>query len=339
MSFVPRIGITMGDPAGIGPEIILKAYELRLPIHAPIVFGDPTILTKALRPHQSKKIKILSSLNEPLLTSREGINLLPVTGLSPKDVQPGRVNAITGKAAGQYIETAIHTALGGEIDAVVTCPIHKKAFHEGGYSYPGHTEMFAALTKTARFGMMMVSTPLKVALTTIHLPLKEVPKSLNHSRVREIIELTLRAMQSRFGISDPKICVLGLNPHAGEEGDMGEEEIQIIRPVVEEFRKAGNRIEGPLPADTAFTKKNLKRYDVFIAMYHDQGLIPFKMLAFERGVNVTLGLPFPRVSVDHGTGLDIAGKGIADPASLRSAIRWAIRFVRLKVKNRIASTF
>jgi len=249
------------------------------------------------------------------------------------------VNAITGRAAGQYIETAIHTALGGEIDAVVTCPIHKKAFHEGGYSYPGHTEMFAALTGTERYGMMMVSVPLKVSLVTIHLPLKDVPGDLTRSRLREIINLSLEAMRQWFGIPDPRICVLGLNPHAGEEGDMGEEEIQIIRPVVEEFCKAGNRIEGPLPADTAFIETNLKRFDSFVAMYHDQGLIPFKMLAFERGVNVTLGLPFPRVSVDHGTGLDIAGKGIADPASLRSAIRWAIRFVRLKVKSRIASTF
>jgi len=328
LNSVPKIGITMGDPAGIGPEIIRKAYARRLPLHVPVVFGDFVILSNTMKSLPPLKIKTIQSPTEPLLTSKEGINLFPVTDLSPRDIQSGQVNAITGRAAGRYIETAIHAALGGEIDAVVTCPIHKKAFHEGGYPYPGHTEMFAALTDTKRYGMMMVSTPFKVALATIHLPLRDVPKAITQTGLKEIIELTFGAMRRWFGIPDPRICVLGLNPHAGEGGDMGDEETEIIKPVIQKLREKSYRITGPMPADTAFIKRKLKQFDAFVAMYHDQGLIPFKMLAFERGVNVTLGLPFPRVSVDHGTGLDIAGKGIADPTSLRSAIQWAIRFVR-----------
>ncbi len=325
-----KIGITMGDPAGIGSEIILKAYARRLPLHFPIVFGDFNVLSNTLTLPTVKEIRVLRALTDPLLTSRDGINLFPVTGLSRDVIRPGKVNAATGQAAGLYIETAIQAALNGEVDAVVTCPIHKKAFHEGGYPYPGHTEMFAALTGTKRFGMMMASTPLKVSLATIHLPLKDVPARLTKSVLRDMIALTLDTMRGWFGIPEPSICVLGLNPHAGEAGDIGVEERQIIQPVVEEFRNTGQRVDGPLPADTAFTRPNLKRFDAYVAMYHDQGLIPFKLLAFESGVNVTMGLPFPRVSVDHGTALDIAGKGVADPGSLRSAIRWAVRFARVK---------
>ena len=330
---IPKIAITMGDPAGIGPEIIQKAYARRLPSHYPIIFGDFNILCETAAHPFGKEIRILRSLADPPISSRDGLNLIAITNFSRGEVHPGKVNAATGRAAGRYIEAAIRAAERGDVDAVVTCPIHKRAFHEGGYRYPGHTEMFADLTGTRRFGMMMVSTPLKVSLATIHLPLKEVPAHLTRPAIRDILDLTLTTSRRWFGIPSPRVCVLGLNPHAGEEGHMGLEERQVIQPVIEEFLEKGDMVDGPLPADTAFTRRNLKRYDAYVAMYHDQGLIPFKLLAFERGVNVTLGLPFPRVSVDHGTGLDIAGKGIADPGSLRSAIRWAVKFTRLKVKG------
>ncbi len=325
----PKIGITLGDPAGIGPEIVLKAYTHRLPRHVPIIFGDPNILeaiARSLRPRP--RVRVISSIGEATLTNAEGIHVFPVTNLPPGAFRPGKVTAETGQAAGKFIEAAIQAALGGEIQAVVTCPIHKQAFHKAGYPYPGHTEMFAALTGTKRFGMMMVSRTLVVSLATLHLPLREVPERLSQSRIETILDLTRTTLTRWFGIHRPKICVLGLNPHAGEGGDMGREEKFVIDPAIASRRKRGFRITGPLPADTAFIKKNLKRFDAFVAMYHDQGLIPFKLLAFRSGVNLTMGLPFPRVSVDHGTGLDIAGKNTADPASLRSAIRWAVSFVR-----------
>jgi len=319
----------MGDPAGIGPEIILKAYEQRLPQHVPVVFGDLKVLEGASRTlSASPRIQVVSSLNETCLTGNEGINLFPVTKLPRDSVYPGKVNPTSGNAAGRYIEAAIEAAKRGDIAAVVTCPIHKHAFHKGGYPYPGHTEMFADKTGTRHFGMMMASALLKVSLVTIHLPLKDIPPALTRPRIRECITLTLKTLEGWFGIPRPDLCILGLNPHAGENGDMGSEETEIIAPVVRDFQNQGVHVTGPIPADTAFVRKNLKKYDAFVAMYHDQGLIPFKLLAFENGINVTMGLPFPRVSVDHGTGLDIAGKGIANPGSLRSAIRWAVRFAK-----------
>ncbi len=330
MQTPPKIGITLGDPAGIGPEIILKAYQKRLPRHISIVYGDVLLMDVANALSFPKKIHTIRDVTASPIESRDGINLLPVTALRPSSFIVGHPNATTGRAAGRYIEKAIHAALHHEIDAVVTCPIQKHAFHKGGYSYPGHTEMFATLTDAQRYTMMMLSHPLKVSLVTLHLPLQNVATALTAARIQEVIELTLTALKRWFGISTPRIGVLGLNPHAGEEGDLGWEEDRLIRPVIQSFQKRGDTVEGPLPPDTAFLKEKLKRYDAYIAMYHDQGLIPFKLMAFHTGVNCTLGLPFPRLSVDHGTGLDIAGKGIADPSSLRSAIRWAVAFSKGK---------
>jgi len=335
MKKLPIIALTLGDPAGIGPEIILKAYRRSLPRHIAVVFGDLGILRKAaLVVPSPPEIRVVDDLADPFLTSREGLNLMRVTELPPESVQPGRVHALTGKAAGRYIDAAIQAALKREVDAVVTCPIHKRAFHLGGYQYPGHTEMFAERTKSHLYAMMMVSSPLKVALTTIHLPLREIFHHLTSTRIREIIGLTHRTLQTWFGIPSPRIAVLALNPHGGEEGDLGQEEKNLITPVIQELKARGLDLSGPLPPDTAFLPHHRKQFDAFVAMYHDQGLIPFKLLAFETGVNLTLGLPFPRVSVDHGTGLDIAGKGIASSSSLRSAIRWALRFSRQRLAPR-----
>ncbi len=190
-----KIALTMGDPAGIGPEIILKAYRQRLPLHIPVVFGDGPLLHRLADSFPSPPIRVVSSLDGPLFISREGLNLFSVTELPQEEICPGRLSAATGKAAGQYIEAAIQAALRGEVGAVVTCPIHKKAFHAGGYPYPGHTEMFAALTGTRRYGMMMASRALTVALATIHLPLREVPTHLTEDRLSEILGLTLETMR------------------------------------------------------------------------------------------------------------------------------------------------
>jgi len=326
-----RIGITMGDPAGIGPEIIIKAYTHNLPRHIPVIFGDMTLLKKtALNLSASICLEKASTPDAAIMKNNKGINIVSISSFSPGDITPGRVSMITGKAAGRYIESAITAAQHGNIDAVVTCPIHKKAFHEGGYLYPGHTEMFADKTGTESFGMMMASDNLKIALATIHEPLKNVSGSITIETLSRVFSLTLQTLRNWFGISSPVIGVLGLNPHAGEAGDIGKEEQKIIFPVIKTFQTRGEFIEGPLPADTAFIEKYRERYDAFIAMYHDQGLIPFKLLSFENGVNITMGLPFPRVSVDHGTGLDIAGKGVARPESLRKAIRWAIKMISSK---------
>jgi len=316
----------MGDPAGIGPEIIIKAYEHPLPRHIPVVFGDAAFLKQtALRLSASVDLEGVATPDASILKNDQGINIVPVTTFSPGDVTPGQETPVTGKAAGRYIEAAIAAARNGAIDAVVTCPIHKRAFHAGGYLYPGHTEMFADKTGTETFGMMMASDTLRVALATIHEPLKNVPREITPEGLSRVFSLTLQTLRRWFKIPFPRIGVLGLNPHAGEEGDIGKEEQEVILPVIKTFQARGEFIEGPISSDTAFIEKNRARYDAFIAMYHDQGLIPFKLLAFENGVNITMGLPFPRVSVDHGTGLDIAGKGIARPESLREAIRRAIK--------------
>jgi 4-hydroxythreonine-4-phosphate dehydrogenase len=307
---LPRVAVTMGDPAGIGPEIALKAVardDVRA-VCAPVIIGDPAVLKR-----------VADRLNLHIPEVRE------LTRLGDDAVRPGTVSAETGRASYRYVEAAIDAALAGEVAAIVTGPIHKEAWHAAGVPYPGHTEILAARTRTDRYCMMLTSEEITCSLVTVHVGYAEVPELLSVERIGEVIELTAAAMRRLRG-REPRLVVCGLNPHAGEHGLFGRREEEIlIAPAVEAARRAGLTIDGPLPPDTAFLPARRRQTDAYVCMYHDQGLIPLKTLAFDRGVNVTLGLPIVRTSVDHGTALDIAWQGKADESSLVEAIRLAAR--------------
>ena len=250
------------------------------------------------------------------------------TGPKRDGIPPlGRVSAAGGRAAIEAITGAICLALGRRVDAIVTAPISKEAIRAAGSPFPGHTEMLATFTGAKRHAMMLVGGPLRVSLATIHVPLAQVPSLITTRGVREVIELTWDAVRS-FGLRRPKIAVCGLNPHAGEGGMMGDEERRIIAPVVRALAKKGIPVSGPYPADTIFFRAARGEFAAVVAMYHDQGLGPLKTLAFDTGVNLTLGLPIIRTSVDHGTAFDIAGKGIASPESLLAAVELAATMAR-----------
>jgi 4-hydroxythreonine-4-phosphate dehydrogenase len=238
---------------------------------------------------------------------------------------PGKVSAACGEAAFRYIESAINSAVAGHVDAVVTAPINKESLRLSGVQYPGHTEIFTALTGSKRTCMMLSSEALTVSMVTTHIGYAEVPQRIGSERILDVIELTAAALQSMIGRA-PRLAICGLNPHAGEHGLFGQqEEERLVEPAILRAREKGINIEGPLPPDTAFTTASRKRFDGVVCLYHDQGHIPFKMLAFEDGVNITLGLPIVRTSVDHGTAFDIAWKGVASPTSLFKAIEAGVR--------------
>jgi 4-hydroxythreonine-4-phosphate dehydrogenase len=282
----PRVAITVGDPAGIGPEIARKAAD------------DPRVLAAC----------------EPVLYG-------PPAGAA---FEIGAVTAAAGRAAFEAIEAAVRDAQAGVVQAIATAPVNKLAFSYAGLPWKGHTDLLAHLTGSPRVAMMFWSEPLKVVLATIHVPLADVPRLVTGETLAEIFELTARALP-RFGIASPRLALAGLNPHAGEDGLLGTEETRVLRPAVEAARGRGLDVAGPFPGDTVFVRASRGEFDAVIACYHDQGLIPVKLLAFGQAVNVTLGLPIIRTSVDHGTAFDIAGKGIADPSSLITATLLAAR--------------
>lgn len=278
----------MGDPKGIGPEVIRKALASPLVrrLCRPIVFGDPAFL-------EWKKSKSLSAEE-------------------------------CGRLSGFYIEQAAHAALHHQIAAIVTAPISKEHLQRAGYRYPGHTEYLAALSHVRDVRMMMAGPRLKVVLVMIHEPFKKISSLLSIPLILRTIEITHQSLKKRFRIKRPRIAVAALNPHAGESGIFGSEEKKIISPAVRQAQRKKIRVSGPYPPDTVFYRAVKGEFDVVVAMYHDQGLIPLKLLHFEEAVNITLGLPFIRTSVDHGTAFDIAGKGVANPASMIAAIRMAV---------------
>ncbi len=249
-----------------------------------------------------------------------------------KRLKIGKVNRMAAEAAVEYIGKAVSLARKGEIDALVTAPVNKEGLKKAGFRFLGHTELLAHLTRTKNYAMMLVGGPLKVILVTTHLPLSKVSSSLSRERIYQTIRLAWENMRY-FGIGEPRIGVAGLNPHAGEEGLFGREEKRSIIPAVEKAKKKGMKVEGPIPPDTIFHRALKGEFDCVIGMYHDQGLIPLKMLAFERGVNITLGLPIIRTSVDHGTAYEIAGKGMANPQSLIEAIKVAAQLVKARRAN------
>ena len=285
-SMKPRVAITCGDPAGIGPEIAQKAAnDPRVrDVCEPVVYGPP----------------------------------------ASARFTPGELSAEAGRAAYDTLCEAVKDAQSGVVAAVATAPVNKLAFARAGLPWKGHTDLLAHLTGSPRVAMMFWSEPLKVVLATIHIPLASVTSALTRELVDEIIDLSSRELP-RFGIAQPRLAVAGLNPHAGEDGLLGHEEATVLRPAIEAAQKRGLQVDGPFPGDTIFGRAVRGEFDAVIACYHDQGLIPVKLLAFGRAVNVTLGLPIIRTSVDHGTAFDIAGKNVADPSSMIEATLLAAR--------------
>jgi 4-hydroxythreonine-4-phosphate dehydrogenase len=335
---LPLIAVTMGDPAGIGPEICLRLLldqNIRK-ICMPIVFGDASIIARVgerlgLR-HASNVIGLAEWRSQvQSIASPSILNIRSIQ--NPDDVVPGIVNATTGRAAFEYIEQSIQSALAGEVSGVVTGPIHKEALRMADVHFPGHTEIFAARTSAPRSCMTLTCQEITCSFVTVHVGYYEVPKLLSVARILDVIELTADFLRTtRAG--EPRLVVCGLNPHAGENGLFGNrEEEQFIIPALQAARAKGIIIEGPLPPDTAFLPARRRSTGAFICMYHDQGHIPLKMLAFDEAVNLTLGLPIIRASVDHGTALDIAWQGKANPNSLYEAIRIAARLARSPTAN------
>lgn len=323
----PIIGITMGDPAGVGPEICLRALieSNVLDQCEPVIFGDADVLRQCAQ-------QLGIQLNAPVLSTNDAATWNPpitpciihVPSFDHSAFQAGTVTANTGQASFDYIQRAIDMALDGRIAAVTTAPINKEALHQAGVPFPGHTEMFAARAGSDRWCMMQYSKEITCTFVTVHVGYAEVPGLLTKERILEVIELSAENLE-RIRKRKAKVVVCGLNPHAGEHGLFGNrEEENIILPAIEAAREKGIDVEGPLPPDTAFLPWKRAATDVFVCMYHDQGHIPVKALAFDCAVNTTLGLPIIRTSVDHGTALDIAWQGKANPSSLYSAINLAV---------------
>ncbi len=310
----------MGDPAGIGPEIVVKL--LAGGVHHPaVVFGDPVQLRRAARLLGSAvEIAEIGSAREA--QGRPGLIEVVAVSRLPDDLPLGRVDARAGAAAFASIDRAITAVLAGEIAGIVTAPISKQAMHEAGIDYPGHTEILAERAGTADYAMMLANRELRVLLVSIHVPLAEAVRMVTFENELRAIRLAHRA-GLQFGIARPRVGVAGLNPHAGEGGMFGHEDEAIIRPAVQAAQAEGIAASGPHPGDTVFMRARMGEFDVVVAQYHDQGLIPVKYLGLDEGVNITVGLPFVRTSVDHGTAFEIAGRGIASAASLRAALEQA----------------
>lgn len=326
---LPRIGITMGDPSGIGPEVVLKAVAEAEVRHTclPVIIGDAQLLA-----HTARTLDLQCgyevvrrdeswprSLEEPIIFHLDNIS---------GHVEPGVESGAAGRAAAEYIEAAVELCAAGSIDAMATAPINKRALFLGGYSFPGHTEFLAYLTKTQEYAMAFVAANLRIVLLSTHVPLAEAIRLVERDRIVRVIKLAHQELKN-WGIAEPRIAMAALNPHGAEGGLFGVEEAAEIVPAIETCR-AVERIDvrGPVSADTVFLRASRGEFDAVVACYHDQAMIPVKCLSFGEAVNVTLGLPFVRTSVDHGTAFDIAGRGIAEHSSMVQAIMLAARLAR-----------
>lgn len=314
----PPIALTCGEPAGIGPEITVAAHQ-KLGIDLPFFWiGDPAHLPTGTN------VSRIDDPSETIAALPHGLPVLPHAFNGA--FTPGLANPANAQGVIDVIARAVDLVQTGQASAICTNPIHKKALKDGAnFAHPGHTEYLAALADVDRVVMMLASDELRVVPATIHIPLSDVPKTLSADLLAETIRITHTALIRNFGIATPRIAVAGLNPHAGEGGAMGTEEITLITPLLDQLRAEGFDLFGPLSADTMFHSTARAGYDAAICMYHDQALIPIKTLAFDKGVNVTLGLPFIRTSPDHGTAFDIAGQGIANPSSLIEALKLAAK--------------
>ena len=341
----PTIGITMGDAAGVGPEIISKALSLKeiYEVCKPVVIGDSKVMEQAVKIAKvNLKVNPIRDLREAVF-EHGTIDVVDLRNIELNKLVMGKVNAMAGKASVDYIKKAVALALSDAIKAIVTAPISKEAINKAGYHYSGHTELLADLTKTRDYTMMLIAGPLRVTHVTTHMSLREACNKIRRERIYKVIKLTDKALRE-MEINDPRIAVAGLNPHCGEGGLFGREEIEEIKPAVETARKEGINVVGPLPADTVFVRAKGGAYDAVVAMYHDQGHIPVKMLGLEwdekrrewtrvSGVNITIGLPIIRTSVDHGTAFGKAGKGTANPQSMIEAIKLAAKMAASRLQK------
>ncbi len=320
-----RVVITPGEPAGIGPDLVVQLAQRSWPVEL-VICADASVLEAraktlnlplTLLPYQAE--------NAPLPQQAGTLTLLPVPLRTP--VVPGQLSTENGHYVVETLARACDGCLSGEFAALITGPVHKGVINDAGVAFTGHTEFFEARSHSAKVVMMLATEELRVALATTHLPIKAVSDALTPELLREVIAILHHDLRTKFGIADPHVLVCGLNPHAGEGGHMGTEEIDTIIPVLDEMRAQGMNLSGPLPADTLFQPKYLDHADAVLAMYHDQGLPVLKYQGFGRGVNITLGLPFIRTSVDHGTALDLAGQGKADVGSFITALNLAIKMI------------
>jgi 4-hydroxythreonine-4-phosphate dehydrogenase len=331
MSDCPLLAITMGDPSGVGPEIIVKAL-LSAEIDnscVPFVIGDRTAMERALSVCMSPVIlHEISCPEEARATPSGTMPLLALSTLAPVDMLYGKPTAATGDAAFRYICMAARFCLDGRVAAMVTAPICKESMNRAGHDYPGHTELLAELCGTDNYVMMLAGDVLRVSLVTIHEALADIPRLVTFEQVLKTIRITSQGVARLTGVTNPRLAVLALNPHCGEGGMFGSEERTVIGPAIAAAQSEGINAIGPLSADTLFHFAQQGGYDGVVAMYHDQGLIPLKMLHFDDGVNITLGLPIIRTSVDHGTAYDLAGSGRASEKSLLAAIRMAVEMAQ-----------
>ncbi|MGH7923698.1 MAG: 4-hydroxythreonine-4-phosphate dehydrogenase PdxA [Candidatus Binatus sp.] len=325
----PLLAISMGDPAGIGPEVILKAAAAlasRRGAPAIVVVGDLSAMRAAAARLRDVPAPCDWLRGQPQIRLTKGIGVLSISSLSARAIRPAHPTVEGGGAAYDYIVTGARMAMRGEVDALVTAPISKDWMNRAGHHFPGHSELLAGMARTRLWRMMFAGGELTVALVTAHMGFAKVASALTRRNIFDTIRLLTTHLRGALGVARPRIAVLGLNPHAGEGGMFGDEEIRVIAPAVRRAQREGIDAYGPVAPDTAFIRKaGSFDFDAAVAMYHDQGLIALKTLEFDRAVNVTLGLPFVRTSPDHGTAFDIAGKGVANPSSMIAAVEYAWR--------------
>ena len=315
--------VTSGEPAGIGPDLCLALAQSTLPV---VVFSDKSLL--AARAQQLGLDVVFEDYQQGIPPTKSPNHLTVLSITCPASVIAGVLNPLNASYVLSMLTEAAARCMQGEFSALITAPVHKAVINQAGFSFTGHTEFFAEHCKAKQVVMMLVCDVMRVALVTTHLPLREVADAITESLLISVITTLHHALRDDFGISHPKIFVAGLNPHAGEGGYLGREEIDVISPVLESLKLSGLDVHGPMPADTMFSKKNANVCDAFVAMYHDQGLPVLKYAGFGNAVNVTLGLPIIRTSVDHGTALELAGTGVADAGSLLAAVEMAATMVR-----------
>ncbi|MEP5568794.1 MAG: 4-hydroxythreonine-4-phosphate dehydrogenase PdxA [Halioglobus sp.] len=320
---IPRIALTPGEPAGIGPDITLAIAQQQWDAEL-VAICDPELMKeRAKLLNLAIEVEVIDGpLSEPKPHQPGTLKVYPVSLTAP--CTPGQLDPANASYVLYTLHAAVDACIAGRCDAMVTAPAQKSVINDAGIAFSGHTELLAEDTDTDRVVMMLASNDMRVALATTHLPLRDVADAINGVMLEETLNILHRDLITKFGLPNPKIAVLGLNPHAGEGGHMGREELDVIIPVLEKLRASGMELQGPLPADTAFNPKVLSNCDAVLAMYHDQGLPTLKYSGFGEAVNITLGLPIIRTSVDHGTALDLAGSGQADTGSLKSALEMAI---------------